>query len=158
VRTVADWAALYLALLAAGAHPTPGVVLIAFGAATVAGMIPLTPGGLQEFLDLARERGAWPPSASTRCRRRWPPPSTGWPIRGCRRWPVSGRWRYSPPPRRAPAAASRLRVAPAAPRSRPRRCQRRRAPRPVSPAAPVVSPPCTPSSGAGRCVIDPSRG
>ena len=46
VRTVADWAALYLALLAAGAHPTPGVVLIAFGAATVAGMIPLTPGGL----------------------------------------------------------------------------------------------------------------
>src|SRR4051812_25654962 len=46
VRTAADWAALYLALLAAGAHPTPGVVLIAFGAATVAGMIPLTPGGL----------------------------------------------------------------------------------------------------------------
>jgi uncharacterized membrane protein YbhN (UPF0104 family) len=46
VRTAADWAALYLALLAAGAHPTPGVVLIAFGAATGAGMIPLTPGGL----------------------------------------------------------------------------------------------------------------
>ena len=39
-------AALYLSLLAVGAHPSPLVVLVAFGAANVAGMIPLTPGGL----------------------------------------------------------------------------------------------------------------
>ena len=32
--------AFYLALLAVGAHPKPIVVLIAFGAANVAGMIP----------------------------------------------------------------------------------------------------------------------
>ncbi len=45
-RTVADFVALYLALLAAGAQPSPMVVLVAFGAANVAGMIPVTPGGL----------------------------------------------------------------------------------------------------------------
>jgi uncharacterized membrane protein YbhN (UPF0104 family) len=45
-RTLADFAALYLALLAAGARPSPMVVLIAFGAANVAGMVPITPGGL----------------------------------------------------------------------------------------------------------------
>ena len=76
--------------------------------------------------------GPWPPSASTRCRRRWPPPSTGWPTRGCRRWPGSGRWRYSPPAtvgRRPPRSRLRRRPRPR-PRSRPRRCQRRPPPPP----------------------------
>jgi uncharacterized protein (TIRG00374 family) len=45
-RTVLDCAALYLSLLAVGAHPGPLTVVAAFGAANVAGMIPLTPGGL----------------------------------------------------------------------------------------------------------------
>ena len=45
-RTVGDFLALYLALFAAGARPTPMVVLIAFAAANVAGMVPITPGGL----------------------------------------------------------------------------------------------------------------
>ncbi len=45
-RTAADFAALYLSLLAVGAHPAPIVVLVAFSAAAVAGMIPFTPGGL----------------------------------------------------------------------------------------------------------------
>jgi uncharacterized protein (TIRG00374 family) len=45
-RTAGDFFALYLSLLAVGVHPTPTVVLIAFSAGNVAGMIPLTPGGL----------------------------------------------------------------------------------------------------------------
>jgi uncharacterized protein (TIRG00374 family) len=45
-RTALDCAALYVSLLAVGAHPTPLAVVVAFGAANVAGMIPLTPGGL----------------------------------------------------------------------------------------------------------------
>jgi uncharacterized protein (TIRG00374 family) len=45
-RTVGDFLALYLALFAAGARPTPMVVLVAFAAANVAGMVPITPGGL----------------------------------------------------------------------------------------------------------------
>ena len=45
-RSAGDCTALYLALLAVGAHPSPVAVLAAFGAANVAGMVPLTPGGL----------------------------------------------------------------------------------------------------------------
>ena len=45
-RPLADCAALYLSLLAVGSHPRPITVLVAFGAANVAGMIPITPGGL----------------------------------------------------------------------------------------------------------------
>jgi uncharacterized protein (TIRG00374 family) len=45
-RTALDYSALYLSLLAVGAHPSPMAVIVAFGAANVAGMIPLTPGGL----------------------------------------------------------------------------------------------------------------
>lgn len=45
-RTAADFAALYISLLAVGVHPSLTVVLIAFGTANVAGMIPFTPGGL----------------------------------------------------------------------------------------------------------------
>jgi uncharacterized protein (TIRG00374 family) len=45
-RTALDCSALYLSLLAVGAHPSPMAVIVAFGAANVAGMIPLTPGGL----------------------------------------------------------------------------------------------------------------
>ena len=41
-----DCLALYLSLVAVGAHPHPVAVLAAFAAATVAGMVPLTPGGL----------------------------------------------------------------------------------------------------------------
>jgi uncharacterized protein (TIRG00374 family) len=41
-----DCLALYLALVAVGAHPNPFTVLAAFAAANVAGMVPLTPGGL----------------------------------------------------------------------------------------------------------------
>jgi uncharacterized protein (TIRG00374 family) len=45
-RTTLDCSALYLSLLAVGAHPSPMAVIVAFGTANVAGMIPLTPGGL----------------------------------------------------------------------------------------------------------------
>jgi uncharacterized protein (TIRG00374 family) len=44
-RTAGDFLALYVSLLAVGAHPSLSVVLIAFTAGNVAGMIPLTPGG-----------------------------------------------------------------------------------------------------------------
>jgi uncharacterized protein (TIRG00374 family) len=45
-RTVGDYVALYAAVLATGARPGPGVVLVALIAANAAGMVPLTPGGL----------------------------------------------------------------------------------------------------------------
>jgi uncharacterized protein (TIRG00374 family) len=45
-RPGADCLALYLSLLAVGAHPNPVTVLVAFAAANVAGMVPFTPGGL----------------------------------------------------------------------------------------------------------------
>jgi uncharacterized protein (TIRG00374 family) len=45
-RPALDCAALYLSLLAVGVRPAPLVVVVAFGAANVAGMIPVTPGGL----------------------------------------------------------------------------------------------------------------
>jgi uncharacterized protein (TIRG00374 family) len=45
-RTLGDYGALYAALMATGARPSPGVVLLAFVAANAAGMVPLTPGGL----------------------------------------------------------------------------------------------------------------
>jgi uncharacterized protein (TIRG00374 family) len=45
-QPLADFAALYLALRAAGVHVRPTVALAAFIASNVAGMIPLTPGGL----------------------------------------------------------------------------------------------------------------
>ncbi|MEY2589871.1 MAG: putative heme transporter [Acidimicrobiaceae bacterium] len=41
-----DCLALYLCLVAVGAHPNPVAVLAAFAAANVAGMVPFTPGGL----------------------------------------------------------------------------------------------------------------
>jgi hypothetical protein len=41
-----DYLALLAALAAVGAHPNPGLVLLAFVAAELLGMIPLTPGGL----------------------------------------------------------------------------------------------------------------
>jgi uncharacterized protein (TIRG00374 family) len=41
-----DCLALYLSLVAVGAHPNPVAVLAAFAAANVAGMVPFTPGGL----------------------------------------------------------------------------------------------------------------
>jgi uncharacterized protein (TIRG00374 family) len=45
-KSAGDCLALYLALLAVGAHPSPVAVLAAFAAANVAGMVPFTPGGL----------------------------------------------------------------------------------------------------------------
>jgi hypothetical protein len=45
-RTVGDFLALYLSLLAVGLHPSPSLVLIVFTAGNLAGMIPLTPGGI----------------------------------------------------------------------------------------------------------------
>jgi uncharacterized protein (TIRG00374 family) len=41
-----DYLALLAALAAVGAHPEPGLVLLAFVVATFLGMIPITPGGL----------------------------------------------------------------------------------------------------------------
>lgn len=41
-----DYLALLAALAAVGAHPEPGLVLLAFVAAELLGMIPITPGGL----------------------------------------------------------------------------------------------------------------
>ncbi|HEV3227252.1 MAG TPA: lysylphosphatidylglycerol synthase transmembrane domain-containing protein [Acidimicrobiales bacterium] len=46
VRASTDYLALYLALRATGAHVNPAAVLAAFIVANLAGMIPLTPGGL----------------------------------------------------------------------------------------------------------------
>jgi uncharacterized protein (TIRG00374 family) len=45
-KSAGDCLALYLALVAVGAHPHPLTVLAAFAAANVAGMVPFTPGGL----------------------------------------------------------------------------------------------------------------
>lgn len=45
-RSAFDCLALYLSLVAVGAHPTALAALTAFGASNVAGMIPITPGGL----------------------------------------------------------------------------------------------------------------
>jgi uncharacterized protein (TIRG00374 family) len=45
-RTLGDFLALYLSLVAAGAHPTTVAALAAYAAANVAGMVPITPGGL----------------------------------------------------------------------------------------------------------------
>jgi uncharacterized protein (TIRG00374 family) len=45
-QPLADYAALYAALLAAGAHVNPAAALAAFIVSNVAGLIPLTPGGL----------------------------------------------------------------------------------------------------------------
>ncbi|MEN8113631.1 MAG: YbhN family protein, partial [Actinomycetota bacterium] len=41
-----DYATLFVALLAVGAHPRPSLILLAFAGAAVLGMIPITPGGL----------------------------------------------------------------------------------------------------------------
>jgi len=41
-----DYLALVCCLAATGAHPTPSLVLLAYAAASLLGMIPLTPGGL----------------------------------------------------------------------------------------------------------------
>lgn len=41
-----DYATLFVALVAVGAEPRVSLVLLAFGAAAVLGMIPITPGGL----------------------------------------------------------------------------------------------------------------
>jgi uncharacterized protein (TIRG00374 family) len=46
VRAFGDYLALYLALRATGAHVNPAAALAAFIVSNVAGMIPLTPGGL----------------------------------------------------------------------------------------------------------------
>lgn len=45
-RTCGDYFALYAAMLAAGLHLSPAVVLLAFIAGNTAGMVPITPGGL----------------------------------------------------------------------------------------------------------------
>jgi uncharacterized protein (TIRG00374 family) len=46
VRAFGDYLALYLALRATGAHVNPAAALAAFIVSNVAGMIPITPGGL----------------------------------------------------------------------------------------------------------------
>ena len=46
VRALGDYLALYLALRATGAHVNPAAALAAFIVSNVAGMIPITPGGL----------------------------------------------------------------------------------------------------------------
>jgi len=46
VRAFGDYLALYFALLATGAHVNPAAALAAFIVSNVAGMIPITPGGL----------------------------------------------------------------------------------------------------------------
>jgi uncharacterized protein (TIRG00374 family) len=46
VRAVGDYLALYFALRATGAHVNPAAVLAAFIVSNIAGMIPITPGGL----------------------------------------------------------------------------------------------------------------
>src|SRR5207302_2883928 len=46
VRATGDFLALYFALRATGAHVNPAAVLAAFIVSNIAGMIPLTPGGL----------------------------------------------------------------------------------------------------------------
>ena len=46
VRAFGDYLALYLALKATGAHVNPAAALAAFIVSNVAGMIPITPGGL----------------------------------------------------------------------------------------------------------------
>jgi uncharacterized protein (TIRG00374 family) len=45
-RSLLDFLALLCALSAVGAHARPGLVLLAYVAATLLGMIPITPGGL----------------------------------------------------------------------------------------------------------------
>jgi uncharacterized protein (TIRG00374 family) len=45
-RTLLDYLALLCALSAVGASPRPGLVLLAYVAASLLGMIPITPGGL----------------------------------------------------------------------------------------------------------------
>jgi uncharacterized membrane protein YbhN (UPF0104 family) len=45
-RSGLDFCALYVALWGAGQHPSPALVLVAYVAATVLTMIPITPGGL----------------------------------------------------------------------------------------------------------------
>ena len=45
-RGVSEYLALYASLLAVGLRPSPVIVLAAFAAGNVAGMIPFTPGGL----------------------------------------------------------------------------------------------------------------
>jgi hypothetical protein len=45
-RTLLDFLALLCALSAVGTSPRPGLVLLAYVAATLLGMIPITPGGL----------------------------------------------------------------------------------------------------------------
>jgi uncharacterized protein (TIRG00374 family) len=45
-QPLADYAALYFALLAVGAHVNPAAALAAFIVSNVAGLVPLTPGGL----------------------------------------------------------------------------------------------------------------
>jgi hypothetical protein len=44
--SLGDYFALYSAMLAVGMRPSPAVVLLAFGTANAAGMLPFTPGGL----------------------------------------------------------------------------------------------------------------
>ena len=45
-RSMFDYASLLVALLAVGANPNPSLVLLAFVAAQVLSMVPLTPGGV----------------------------------------------------------------------------------------------------------------
>ncbi|HEX5493394.1 MAG TPA: lysylphosphatidylglycerol synthase transmembrane domain-containing protein [Mycobacteriales bacterium] len=45
-RSTLDFSALYVALAGTGQHPSPALVLVAYVAATVLTMIPITPGGV----------------------------------------------------------------------------------------------------------------
>jgi uncharacterized protein (TIRG00374 family) len=66
-QPLADFIALYLALLAVGAHVSPAGALAAFVVANVAGLIPLTPGGFgfveAGLLGALAFAGAAPPAA-----------------------------------------------------------------------------------------------